>query len=75
LIKTVFPALIPTLSCRDLEVADGDTAIARFARMARGETSGENIETTREHLLKYCELDTFAMVQLHAKLSALASRN
>jgi Domain of unknown function(DUF2779) len=72
-IKKVLPALIPTLSYRDLEVADGDTAITRFARMARGEISGENIVTTRQHLLQYCKLDTFAMVQLHEKLSALAA--
>jgi hypothetical protein len=68
----VLPALIPTLSYRDLEVADGETAIARFARMARGEISGDHTETTRQHLLKSCGLDTFAMVQLHEKLSALA---
>jgi hypothetical protein len=72
-IKKVLPALIPTLSYRDLEVADGETAIARFARMARGEISGESIATTRLHLLKYCKLDTFAMVQLHEKLSDLAA--
>jgi hypothetical protein len=74
-IKKVLPALIPALSYKDLEVADGETAITRFARMARGEISGEEIETTRQHLLKYCELDTFAMVQLHEKLWALASTN
>jgi hypothetical protein len=74
-LKKVLPALIPTLSYGGLQVADGETAIARFARMARGEITGENIETTRQHLLKYCKLDTFAMVQLHEKLSALASRN
>jgi hypothetical protein len=74
-IKKVLPALIPALSYEDLEVADGDTAITRFARMARGEISGEEIETTRQHLLKYCERDTFAMVQLHEKLWALASNN
>lgn len=72
-IKKVLPTLIPTLSYRDLEVADGETAIARFARMARAEISCENIEITRQYLLKYCKLDTFAMVQLHEKLLALAA--
>jgi predicted RecB family nuclease len=72
-IKKVLPALVPALSYKDLEVADGDTAIVRFARMARGEITGENIETTRQHLLKYCKLDTFAMVRLHEQLSLLAA--
>jgi hypothetical protein len=71
-IKKVLPALIPALSYKGLEVADGETAIVRLARMARGEISGENIEATRQHLLKYCKLDTFAMVRLHEHLTALA---
>jgi CRISPR/Cas system-associated exonuclease Cas4 (RecB family) len=72
-IKKVLPALVPDLSYAGLEIADGDAAITRFARMARGEISGKDVETTRQHLLTYCELDTYAMVRLHETLIHLAA--
>ena len=73
-IKKVLPALVPDLSYTGLAVRDGDTAIARFARMALGEITGEVAETTRRQLLAYCEMDTFAMVRLHEALIRLATR-
>jgi CRISPR/Cas system-associated exonuclease Cas4 (RecB family) len=72
-IKNVLPALVPTLSYAGLDVADGDTAITRFARMARGDISGDDVQITRKHLLDYCKLDTFAMVRLHETLGQLAA--
>jgi hypothetical protein len=74
-IKKVLPALIPTLSYAGLDVRDGDTAIARFARMAKGSIAVEDIPVTRQQLLDYCKLDTLAMVRLHESLYALASAN
>lgn len=71
-IKKVLPALIPDLSYSELDVADGDTAITRFARMARGEISPAHIGITRQQLLDYCKLDTLAMVRLHETLFELA---
>jgi hypothetical protein len=44
-----------------------------FARMARGEIVGPEVETTRRQLLRYCERDTLAMVRLHERLIELAS--
>jgi hypothetical protein len=73
-IKKVLPALIRDLSYKDLAVRDGDTAITRFARMARGEITGTDIEPTRQQLLDYCKLDTFAMVRLHETLCELATQ-
>jgi predicted RecB family nuclease len=72
-IKKVLPALVPTLSYKDLAICDGDTAITRFARMARGEISSADIETTRGELLEYCKLDTLAMVRLHEILLKMAT--
>lgn len=67
-IKAVLPALVPALSYKGLAIASGDTAIARFARMARGEVTGAAAAATRGALLKYCALDTMAMVRLHEVL-------
>jgi predicted RecB family nuclease len=71
-IKKVLPALVPDLTYEGMAVGDGDTAITRFARMARGEMSGDLIKMTRQQLLDYCKLDTLAMVRLHEHLSKLA---
>jgi hypothetical protein len=72
-IKIVLPALVPGLSYTGLAVADGDTAMARFARMARGEITGSAISETRVALLEYCKLDTLAMVRLHEALLGLSA--
>jgi putative RNA 2'-phosphotransferase len=55
-----------------LSIGDGDTALTRFAQMARGEIGGLQVESTRQQLLEYCELDTLAIVRLHDKLLGLA---
>lgn len=72
-IKKVLPALVPGLSYAGLDVADGDTAIMRFARMARGEVSGAAVEVTRQQLLDYCKMDTLAMVRLHETVQQLSA--
>lgn len=71
-IKKVLPALVPTLSYDGLAIRDGETAIARFAQMAKGLITGDAIAVNRQQLLDYCRLDTLAMVRLHEALYALA---
>lgn len=72
-IKRVLPVLVPELSYKGLAIRDGDTAITRFARMARGEITGKDVEPTRQQLLEYCRLDTFAMVSLHDALHRMST--
>ncbi|MBA3915856.1 MAG: DUF2779 domain-containing protein [Acidobacteriales bacterium] len=71
-IKKVLPVLVPELSYVGLDVGDGDTAITRFAHMARGEISGAAVNVTRQQLLDYCKMDTLAMVRLHETLCQLS---
>jgi len=71
-IKAVMPALVPDLSYAGLAVADGDTAITKFARMARGEVIGDTALAARKELLDYCRLDTLSMVRLHEVLIKVA---
>ena len=61
-IKSVLPALVSDVSYKGLDIANGDTAITRFARMARGEIIGDAVAITRQQLLEYCKTDTLAMV-------------
>jgi hypothetical protein len=66
-IKNVLPALVPNLSYKDLEIQEGGTASRTFSEMIQGTFRGD-IEEVRHHLLKYCKLDTYAMVKILGKL-------
>jgi hypothetical protein len=62
-IKKVLPAVCPDLSYDQLEINNGGDASASFLALYN-ETNQEVINKTREDLLKYCGLDTFAMVKI-----------
>jgi hypothetical protein len=66
-IKAVLPALVPELSYKDLEIKEGGTASTVFTQMVLGDFAG-NIVKTRQALLAYCKLDTYAMVKILEKL-------
>lgn len=72
-IKYVLPALFPddpSLDYHNLEgVHNGGEASDTFARMAS--MSPEELETARANLLRYCGLDTFAMVKVWEKLKSI----
>lgn len=69
-IKYVLPALFPddpSLNYHNLEgVHNGGEASNTFLAMQKMDK--EELEKWREHLLRYCELDTFAMVKVLDKL-------
>jgi len=69
-IKKVLPALVPELSYSNLEISEGGTASNIFASMVSGTFEGD-VEKTRNNLLEYCKLDTYAMVKILEKLYAL----
>jgi hypothetical protein len=66
-IKNVLPALVPELSYQNLEIKEGGTASSIFTQMVNGEFQGD-IDKTKNDLLEYCKLDTFAMVKILEKL-------
>lgn len=69
-IKYVLPALFPgdpELDYHNLQgVHNGSEAMTAFARLAS--MTPEDRARTREQLLRYCELDTYAMVKIWRKL-------
>lgn len=72
-IKAVAPALCPGFGYEDLaDVADGSAAAATFVRLASGQAEPEEAARLRMALLKYCERDTLAMVEVHRALRTLA---
>ena len=69
-IKYVLPALFPndpSLDYHNLEqIHNGSEAMSTFATL--GSLSKEEQKIVRHNLLKYCELDTYAMVKIWQKL-------
>lgn len=70
-IKQVLPAFVPELSYKDLAISDGGMAMEAYHIMC-AEKDPVKLQELRVNLLKYCELDTKAMVRLHEVLTALA---
>jgi hypothetical protein len=66
-LKSVLPAIVPTLSYTDLEVSNGGQAGRKFLNL-RNCNSQEEKSKTRKALLEYCKLDTLAMFELLEKL-------
>ena len=69
-LKDVAPALVPELSYDELEIAEGGTASQQlFTLLLRSEQikKGESKKLRRD-LLKYCEMDTGALVRVHRYL-------
>ena len=60
-IKEVLPAMVPDMLCEGLDIGDGATAIAKFAKMATARYSPEDAQRVRADLLEYCKQDTLAM--------------
>jgi|SRR5271157_468622 len=67
-VKTTLPVCVPELSYDDLEIGDGDSAVATFAYLARGKIQGAQADSAKHNLLEYCKRDTLAMVKLHQYL-------
>ena len=74
-IKYVLPALFPddpSLDYHNLEgVHNGSEASATFLRMEQ--MNPQELEKYRGHLLKYCGLDTYAMVKVWEKLREVSN--
>lgn len=75
-IKYVLPALFPndeSLNYHNLElVHNGTEAMNKFNELVNLE--GDDLEYTKERLLKYCELDTYAMVKIFKKLKEITNK-
>ncbi len=67
-IKKTLPALVNDLSYNDLDISNGDTAMAVFGFMALGKYDETELKQMQSKLLSYCKQDTLATVKLHEKL-------
>ena len=68
-IKILLPLLAPKMAkeYEKLEIQNGSDAMQSFANLSKISDQNE-INKIRKNLIKYCELDTLAMVKIHDKL-------
>lgn len=71
-IKSVLPAVVPSLGYDDLAIQAGGQAAAEYYRMVFVETDWVEQAALRESLLRYCARDTLAMVELRRVLEQKA---
>ncbi|MBQ3352756.1 DUF2779 domain-containing protein [Candidatus Saccharibacteria bacterium] len=67
-IKKVLPVMCPECSYKELPINHGDQASFEWIKMNSEETSMNEKARIRENLLRYCELDTWAMVRIWQEL-------
>lgn len=71
-IKVVLPTLVPSMSYKEMLIADGTAAAAGFRKMLAATTSRDEADQLRKALLDYCCQDTLAMVEIYQALCRLA---
>lgn len=69
-IKQILPALVPELSYHDMEIGDGATAMSSWKEMVFSDIQETEKIKIKNNLLKYCELDTLAMVKIYEFLKS-----
>jgi hypothetical protein len=77
-IKAVLPAVMPALGYQDLDVQDGRSAARAYYRMVFEESDWVEQERIAIALSRYCERDTWAMLQIRRVLQekvACSDRN
>jgi hypothetical protein len=70
-IKYVLPVLVPEFSYKEMEIQNGLVASIRWYDAVMGVADKEQASKTYEDLLKYCCLDTLAMVKIYEYLIVL----
>ena len=70
-IKKVLPVLVPSLSYKEMEISNGTEAMVGWETLVYKNISEEEKNTLYKNMLRYCELDTFAMIEIYKYLLTL----
>ncbi|MBI2448431.1 DUF2779 domain-containing protein [Candidatus Microgenomates bacterium] len=70
-LKKVLPVMVPHLSYKELNIQEGGTASVSWFTLTDEKVDKEEREHLYQDMLKYCELDTLAMVEIWKRLSDL----
>ncbi len=74
-IKKVMPALIPSLSYKELDIQEGGAAQRLWMESVLDGKHQEQKQDILANLNKYCELDTLAMVEIYDFLQKLVAED
>ena len=69
------PVLVPKLTYQALAIQEGGTASETWNKIVTGELDAEGIARERDNLLKYCGLNSLAMVQIWRVLHTALTRD
>lgn len=72
-IKAVLPVLVGDVGYEGMAIPAGDEAMVAWAELMRGALTEEVVAETRQALLEYCKLDTWAMVRNWQVLEVLGA--
>ena len=70
-IKKVLPVLVPNLSYEGIDIGEGSTAMIAWKEMVYGNLKKDEQEKIKQDLLKYCQLDTLAMVEIFKHIKSI----
>ncbi|MEI6296532.1 MAG: DUF2779 domain-containing protein [bacterium] len=70
-IKYILPVVVPGLSYKDLEIKEGGTASQSWNKITTAKIDQKEKDTIAKNLLKYCELDTYAMYAIWRELNKI----
>lgn len=70
-IKKVLPVICPELTYHGMEVSNGTEAMVTWEEITYGNISQLEKEEKSKNLLKYCELDTYAMVRIWEEMEKI----
>ena len=70
-IKKVLPVMVPELSYEGMGIRKGDQAMLAWRDLVNDGLPTDTAEETKNALLEYCELDSYAMVAIFQKFSEL----
>ncbi len=67
-LKSILPALVPSMCYEDLAIQDGRHASVEYLRMLEPGTPLEKREEIKQALVRYCSYDTLGMVKIREEL-------
>ena len=67
----MLPVLIPELSYKEMDIQNGQNASVRWYDAVTGAVAPKEAKNIYDALIKYCSLDTLAMVEIYKVLRSL----
>lgn len=67
-LKNVLPILAPGISYKGMSISNGTSAMLKWKELVYNQTSLKEKNAVHENLLRYCELDTYAMIKVLEEL-------